>query len=588
MNPKDGHVRVLPVSVANKIAAGEVIERPASVVKELVENAIDAGATDIRIAVAAGGRKLVSVRDDGKGMDREDALMSLERQATSKITDVSDIENIGTLGFRGEAIPSIASVSRFTLTTRTRDNDEGTAVRVDAGVLAEAVPAGCPPGTLVEVKDLFCNVPARLKFMRSQATEEGHIRNVFTQHALAHPEIGFTLVFDGREIYRLAGAASAKERVRELFGRELVEDMLELDGEASGKAPKVSGFIERPNLSTPTRRDQYIFVNSRPASSASIAYAIREAYPGRTSDVRPAAVIFIDLPASEVDVNVHPAKREVRFRNNAAVKAAVAGAIEKALSVRGSAGEPAPAAADAATTDVFADGPVFRTEPRSDVLRAEPDRAPAPAPVPMEFPVESGSSAVKPWRWFRFLAGTESGYLLIETDAGVVTVNPHAAHERIAFERLMQSAEGAGNASQTLLIPETVELPPVDFARIRASIDEIRSMGFALEEFGRDTFKIDAVPQIIGSSRPGPVIATIARDLSEIGARRGSMRWKEELIARSIARSFAGSDVRLDEKSAVRLMEELASCRMPYVTPRGKPVMIFTSTRELERKFNPG
>jgi DNA mismatch repair protein MutL len=204
----------------------------------------------------------------------------------------------------------------------------------------------------------------------------------------------------------------------------------------------------------------------------------------------------------------------------------------------------------------------------------------------MEFAIDPESDASRPWRWFRFLAETGSGYLLIETDAGVVTINPHAAHERIAFERLMKDAGDAGAASQALLIPETVKLPPVDFARIIASLDEIKAMGFAIEEFGRDTVKIDAVPQILGRARPGAVIATIARDLSEIGPRRGALRWKEELIAKSIARSFAGYDAHFDENSAVKLVEELASCRMPYVSPRGKPVMIFTSTRELDRKFN--
>ena len=223
MNGRDGHIRVLPLHVANKIAAGEVVERPASVVKELVENAIDAGAANIRISIVQGGRKLVAVQDDGSGMTKTDALLSLERQATSKILDVDDIEKIDTLGFRGEAIPSIASVSRFAITTRRRDSDEGTLVKVDAGTLAETGSAGCPPGTLVEVKDLFCNVPARRKFLRAAATEEGHIKTIFTVHALSRPGIGFTLNVDGRELYRLAPAANAAERILELFGRSFTE-----------------------------------------------------------------------------------------------------------------------------------------------------------------------------------------------------------------------------------------------------------------------------------------------------------------------------------------------------------------------------
>ena len=269
---RDGHVRVLPLHVANKIAAGEVVERPASVVKELVENSIDAGAKSIRIAISQGGRKLVSVQDDGCGMTRDDAVLSLERQATSKILDAEDIERIDTLGFRGEAIPSIASVSRFTLTTRRRDSDEGTMLQVNAGTLAEVRPAGSPPGTLVEVRDLFCNIPARRKFLRSYATEESHVRQIYTVHALAHPEIAFSLTVDGREAGRLPPAANTADRVRDLFGHEFTESMLpipEPPGEETGRggAVRVSGFVERPNLACPTRREQYGFVNGRPASA---------------------------------------------------------------------------------------------------------------------------------------------------------------------------------------------------------------------------------------------------------------------------------------------------------------------------------
>ena len=614
MTPRDGHVRVLPLHVANKIAAGEVVERPASVVKELVENAIDAGAKNIRISVTQGGRKLVSVQDDGCGMTKDDAVLSLERQATSKILDVDDIEEIDTLGFRGEAIPSIASVSRFTITTRRHDSDEGTLVAVNAGELAEVRAAGCPPGTLVEVRDLFCNVPARRKFLRSFATEESHVKSVFTIHALAHPAIGFSLVVDGRELYRLAPAAALADRVHDIFGPDFAADLIPLAAPSPSAAVRVSGYVERPNLSTPTRRDQYVFVNGRPATSPSIAYAVREAYPRRQGDARPALILFLDLPPNQVDVNVHPTKREVRFRDNVAVKRAVSDAIERALGLRATsdvmtseAGAPsiapvAPAAAVDAplphcvtTSDTATrDSGLSQVTPVASPALSSPmtpvasrPLAPAPAPVEIELPIAADGADAKPWKWFKFLANTASGYLLIETDTGVVTINPHAARERIAYERLFsRSAEGRDSSalSQQLLIPETVHLPPVDSARISAALADIQSMGFKVEEFGRDTFKIDAVPQLIGSLSPADVLATVARDLAEGGARRGA-RWREELIAKSIARSFAGMSLALDESGATRLVEELAACRMPYVCPRGKPIMIFTSTRELDRKF---
>ena len=614
MTARDGHVRVLPLHVANKIAAGEVVERPASVVKELVENSIDAGAANIRVAITQGGRKLVSVQDDGCGMSRDDAVLSLERQATSKILDVGDIEEIDTLGFRGEAIPSIASVSRFSITTRRHDSDEGTLVVVNAGSLAEVSAAGCPPGTLVEVRDLFCNVPARRKFLRSFPTEEGHVKNVFTVHALAHPAIGFTLTVDGREIYRLAPAATLADRLLDVFGPDFTEKLLPLGTDPRKTAVRVTGYIERPNLSSPTRREQYVFVNGRPASAPSIAYAVREAYPRHQGDAKPALFLFIDLPPSQVDVNVHPTKREVRFRDNVAVKRAICDAIEHAINIpRPVEPQPfnaqptiaeihQPTAEHAATVDVRQptagiDNRQTETEsgnkqpsvgmlpPHSNFQPStfQPS-TPKPAPVEVELPIAADGTTARPWKWFKFLAATASGYLLVETDAGLVTINPHAARERIAFEQLL-SRSGQGEAlSQQLLIPETIHLSPVDAARITAALGDIEPMGFRIEPFGRDTFKIDAVPQIIGSLSPAAVVSTIARDLSEGGARRGE-RWREDLVAKSVARSFAGMSLALDETGATRLVEELASCRMPYVSPGGKPTMIFTSTNELDRKF---
>ena len=623
---RDGHVRVLPLHVANKIAAGEVIERPASVVKELVENALDAGSTRIAISVTQGGRKLVAVQDDGCGMTKDDALLSLERQATSKIRDVDDIERIDTLGFRGEAIPSIASVSRFSLTTRRADSDEGTFLQVNAGTLAEVRAAGCPPGTRVEVRDLFCNVPARRKFLRAYATEENHVKTVFTTHALAHPGVGFSLTIDGRELYRLAPAATVRERVRDLFGDDFLAQMLTLGAAdaATAEPPpvrattvRVSGLLERPNLSAPTRRDQYVFVNGRPATAASVAYALREAYPRRAGEARPAAILFIDVPPGQVAVNVHPTKREVRFRDSLAVKRAIEDAVAAALG--GGGGE---ATVGAAAAPLAPDTPLTRTdtpltretgatrETRGEIPPSSPSSplaasglsrpsgpsspfaAPLPAPAPVQneisFAVEPDSPRSKPWQWFRFLAQAASGYLLIETDAGIVTINPQAARERIAYERLLaaSSATAAARPAQALLIPETVKLNPVDAARIAASLETIARMGFQVEPFGTDTFKIDAVPQLLGALDPATVLATIARDLAEGGSRRSGERWRDERIAKSIAKSFAGASPALTKEGAESLVEELCACRMPYVCPRGKPVMIFTSTRELNRKFD--
>lgn len=586
----DGTIRVLPLHVANKIAAGEVVERPASVVKELVENAIDAGATNIRITIEKGGAKLVSVQDDGSGMTRENALLSLERQATSKIRDVDDIEHIATLGFRGEAIPSIASVSRFSITTRRHDTDEGTFIQVDAGTLSDVRAAGCPPGTRIDVRDLFCNVPARRKFLRAQATEERHVKHVFTVHALAHPEIAFTLIVDGRETYRLARANDLTSRVRDLFGEAFMEAVSPLPTPVANAIVRVTGYVEKPNLSTPTRREPFVFVNRRPASAAAVAYALREAYPRREADVRPSVLLFLDMDPSLVDVNVHPTKREVRFRNNAAVKDALVTAIRATFC-------PVPTIErrdDAATAAPLATTDRDDTRAREDVPR---DRAfespslartfeplPSPSPVQTEISFSSDGVRAKPWKSFKTLAMTASGYLIVETDSGLVTINPVAACERIAYEKLMDGA--VETLSQPLLIPDVAQLPPADFARLVGALDVLQKMGFQLEAFGTDTFKVDAVPALIGEMKAATILATIAHDLGEGGARAQGTRWREELVAKSVAREVAGTKRTLTDEGAKRLVESLATTRMPYVTPRGKPVMIFTSTRELDRRFD--
>ena len=597
--PPDGHIRLLPNHVANKIAAGEVVERPASVLKELLENALDAGATRIDVNVTAGGRTLVSVRDNGCGMNREDALLSLERHATSKIRDVDDIERIATLGFRGEAIPSIASVSRFTLTTRRADAEEGTRIVVNAGTLAEVKTCGAPPGTCIEVRDLFCNVPARRKFLRAFVTEEGHVRATFTVHALAHPDVGFSLSLDGREVYRLPPGATLEERIRALFGAPFAESLVPVTSDVG--SVHVHGYAERPGHDANLRRDQFVFVNGRPATAASITYALREAYPRQRAEARPAVVLFIDLPPEQVDVNVHPSKREVRFRRCADVRDALLAAFAPQRAERE---EPAPPATPAPESPAAAPQPFvapfqpalptsggtsfsssaspLSTHPNPAVaLKRDPPALDSSAGSPREEPPLQ--TATGPWRWFKFLAQTGSGWVLLETDAGLVTLNPRAARERIAYERIINAHEAL---TQPLLIPETVTLPPSESARIRSFLAELQSIGFAVEEFGRDTWKVDAVPALLAGCDVPALLASIASDIAEAGSARGGARWRDELVARSVARSYSRARLQLTPEAATQLVEELARTRMPYVCPRGRPIMVFTSNAELLRKFD--
>ena len=609
---KDGHIRLLPIHVANKIAAGEVVERPASVVKELMENAIDAGATRVDVTVTAGGRKLIEVRDNGCGMGRDDALLSIERQATSKIRDVDDIERIDTLGFRGEALPSIASVSRFTLKTRRAADDAGTELVVVGGSLHDVREAGVPVGTTLAVRDLFFNVPARRKFLRAFQTEQAHIRSVFTLHALAHPEIGMSLTADGRELARLPPGATLEERARDLFGADFCAGLRPIERTLGDL--RVYGFAGLPTQTRNDRSEQYVFINRRPATAPVIAYALREAYPPLEGDRKPIVLLFIEMPPGGVDVNVHPTKREVRFHKPVEVREALISALTDALGIaRKRRNDGGAIIAPAADTREEARGEQAVVSLRTLVpeAAAQPFAYPAPAPLPppaalrpsVPAPAPSAPPAASlppsgqglplfadpqersPWRWCRVLGQVGGRYLLLETDGGTVTVDPRAARERVLYERLMDSARRGETLSQRLLLPETVQLAPADAARLRKHLPVVQAMGFGVEEFGNDHFIVEALPDALAAVSCRELLGNIAHDLENAGTRRGVEKWREELVAKAACRAAAGSGEPLTEDAAEKLVRDLAATRMPYTCPRGRPTMIFTSYRELERKF---
>lgn len=614
---KDGHIRLLPIHVANKIAAGEVVERPASVVKELMENAIDSGATRIDVTVTAGGRKLIEVRDNGCGMGRDDALLSIERQATSKIRDVDDIERIDTLGFRGEALPSIASVSRFTLKTRRAADEAGTELVVVGGSLHDVREAGVPVGTTLDVRDLFFNVPARRKFLRAFQTEQAHIRSVFTLHALAHPEIGMSLTADGRELARLPPGATLEERTRDLFGADFCAGLMPVDRTLGDI--RVYGFAGLPNQTRNDRSEQYVFINRRPATAPVIAYALREAYPPLEGDRKPIVLLFIEMPPDRVDVNVHPTKREVRFHKPVDVREALIGAVTDAIGITRRRRDDG-FANSAPDRDVRSGARVAQTAHSTpDVsLRtlvpeaaAQPFAYPAPVPLPQAdaprpsvspfpapmrpastlppvgqgLPLFADPQAGSPWRWCRVLGHVGGRYLLLETDGGMVTVDPRAARERVLYERLMDNARCGESLSQRLLLPETVQLAPPDAARLRKHLTVVQAMGFGVEEFGSDHFIVESLPDALVAISCRELLGNIAHDLENAGTRRGAEKWREALIAKAVCRAVTGSGEPLTEDAAERLVHDLAATRMPYTCPRGRPTMIFTSYRELERKF---
>ena len=615
---RDGHIRILPIHVANKIAAGEVVERPASVVKELLENAIDAGATRIDVTVTAGGRNLVEVRDNGCGMTRDDALLSLERQATSKIRDVDDIERIDTLGFRGEAVPSIASVSRFILKTRRAADESGTELTVIGGSIQEVREAGLPPGTTIEVRDLFFNVPARRKFLRAYQTEQAHIRTIFTIHALAHPNIGMSLTSDGREVTRLPPGATLEERVRDLFGPDFCADLRAVNGTSFGI--RVHGFVSLPHQLRNDRSEQYIFINGRPATAPVIAYALKEAYPPLAAERKPIVLLFIEMAPEGVDVNVHPTKREVRFHKPAEVREAIIRAIRSALqgvessrptselaptqtpetsssSVLTTASPEQASQAPAPLTPLpptssFAYPVRLPNVPVGTGLPLFPSRAtatnasPTDESLPSSFPSYQPTEPSAPWQWCHVLGLLESGYALLETEEGFVTLDPKAVRERVLFEQLMANHEKDDTYSQRLLLPETVQLPPADAARLTKHLSVLQEMGFAVDLFGdSDHFVIESLPSILGDISCRELLANIAHDLESAGVRRGTDKWREEIIAKAACRVMVGQTRTPTIPELEKLVAALVKTRMPYTCPRGRPTMIFTSYRELDRKF---
>ncbi|MBP7829221.1 MAG: DNA mismatch repair endonuclease MutL [Kiritimatiellae bacterium] len=586
--PGPSPIRLLSDAVINKIAAGEVVDRPASVLKELLENALDAGATRITVEIVAGGRKLIAVSDDGSGMDRDDALLSIERHATSKIRDVDDIEDVATLGFRGEALAAIAAVSQFTLTTRTAAMEGGTEITVAGGKIQDVRDAGGPAGTSIRVRNLFFNVPARRKFLRSEPTELSHVRQTFLVYALAHPGAGLILRVDEREVWRLAAGATLEQRLLELFGAEQVGLLRPVDFRAGEL--RLHGYAGLPSLSRGDRSDQYFFINGRPAGAPLLHFALSEAYHTLLPRGRyPVLYLFLELPPGQVDVNVHPAKKEVRFRNPGAVRDAVIEGLRRALgtapaAAAGIPGAPAPSAAPAPESWIPA---LDRERPPAFAYPRLPMIPSGPPPAPAQ-PADAGpaqAAAAGPWAWCRVVGQVGGLYVVLETPDGVVLMDPHAAHERVLFERFMKEVTGHRVNSQGLLAPETVALLPADARRVREQLDLLRDMGFGLSEFGADTFLVDALPVCLGNVSAAALLAEVANTLERAGARGGTERWAEEAVAQAACKTAVKARDRLEPEEIEELVRALAATSMPYTCPHGRPTVIFMSFGELHRKF---
>lgn len=570
-------IHVLPPEVASQIAAGEVVERPSSVVKELVENSIDAGARDVRIEVRRGGKTFIRVTDDGSGIPAAEVELAFHRHATSKLTTAEDLERIATLGFRGEALASIAAVSRVTMVTRAVGEEVGTLIRLEGGQVVDRRSSGRPPGTTVTVEDLFFNVPARRKFLRSDLTERRHIDAWLTRYALAYPHLRFTVVHDGRETFRSPGNGRVREALVAVFGPEVGGALLEIPEEAvpDGRV-RVSGFVGPPSIHRANRGQITLFVNGRWVQDARLTYAVVQAYHTLLPTGRyPVAVVSVDLPPEAVDVNVHPAKVEVRFRDADGVFRAVQRAVRR--TVMG--GAPVPSASPSTParwaerdrpTVVHRLIEVPQTEPAA--VHLQPPLGPSPGP-----------GGLPPLRVIGQVGAT---YIVAEGPDGLYLIDQHAAHERVLYEEMMARREERV-PSQRLLEPAMVEVGPEVAPLVEARLETLARLGLEVEPFGGSHFLVRSLPAVLAHARPADVLLEVAEALGK--ARSPVEREVEEAIIRGVCkRAAVKAGQVLTREEMEGLIRSLERCSSPRTCPHGRPTMIRITVERLAREFGRG
>lgn len=572
-------IRILPDILASQVAAGEVVERPASAVKELVENSLDAGAGEVLVEIRRGGAALLRVIDDGSGMSHDDALLSLERHATSKLAEAADLASIRTLGFRGEAVPSIASVSRFRLSTREPRAVAGTEISVEGGVIRDVRDSGCAPGTMVEVRDLFFNVPARRKFLRAETTEAAHIEHQLRLHALAAPSVRFRFRRDDREVFDLPGGMSRLDRVRWMLGTDLGRELIGLPS-SRGRGLEVEGFVLPARHARKGRRHQCVFLNGRPVEDSAISRGLAEGFRGAVSEgLHPAAWLWIELDPALVDVNVHPAKREIRLHRPHELRDAIIDAVREGIAADERKRVPVVAVAERPAAVPPSPGPAG--------LRVAPDPPdhswPAPRPVQRELelpPPGPGNPASEPGPGFRQIGSLLGRFALMESSDGLVLLDPRAARERILYERWLA---GTGEVeSQALLVPVLLEPGPREAEVALRHREEFLKAGIELEDFGNGTLRIGSLPEFLLVSDPEAFLSGLIDGLME-GQSPGT-RLAYEQLAKLLARRAALAEAPRPEE-APRLLEALFRCELPYCAPDGRPTLSEFSLRELERRF---
>lgn len=604
-------IQILPDILANKIAAGEVVERPSSVVKELLENSLDACSTRVRVEVEAGGKQLIRILDDGEGMAREDALLAFERHATSKLRDIDELERISTLGFRGEALPSIASVSRVTLKTRTEAELEGTQVEIEGGHVLKVGDLAWPGGTELEIRDLFFNVPARRKFLKSDSTENFHISNLVTHYALANPRVSFTLCSNGREVISTTQVESLRDRAYQLFGADFIDNLVEIEESA---VISVRGFISKPDEQRASRDSQYLFVNGRFVRDRVIARAISEAYKNvLPSGAYPSVMLMLTVPSEEVDVNVHPAKTEVRFQRPYAVHEAVYNAIRAAL----------------ATARPFASFPVEKTvvpapikessvslpETRfnetlpqafetvrppalpdvEDPFDTIPNPAP-PAPVPVQqnlsfvtqpscsslnidYRIDDQLGKIQP------LGQLRESFIVAIDSQGLLLIDQHVAHERVLFEQQLERIKARELELQQYLIPETLDLTPAQATAFELIESELAANGIQTMRLSGRTIAIQAAPSALSTSDAKRLVLSLIA-IAEREKQTLSLEDFQREIAASLACHAAIKiNTPLTKEKMEWLIDALMATECPTNCPHGRPIILRFTMRDIERGF---
>ena len=596
-------IQILPENLANQIAAGEVVERPASVVKELIENSLDASASEVFVEIEKGGKTLIKVTDNGYGMKKDDAFLCLERHATSKVSNAEDLFALHTMGFRGEALPAIASVTRLRLTTRSVDDETGWQIYAEGGTIRQADAIGVAPGTVVEIRNLFFNTPGRRKFLRKDETEFGHIADVVSRLALSRPDIHFRLLHNGRNVLEAYRHNRLEERAAAMLGRNVAADLLTVEAD-SGNGEMLIGLLGTPGISRSSTNNIYTYINGRFVRDRVVQHAILEAYRSLLEKRRyPIAVLFIDMPPESVDVNVHPTKHEVRFRNQQQVHDFIVTSLRDRLQQVSfeparvsSAFQPSPFSPPPVTSDPQTPEQRVYRERVQESLAAFNDKV---ASVPTIAAISTVKGEIDGWssgrqetqylpEGWRLIGQYLNSYLLCQADDELVLIDQHAAHERIGFERLRKQLASDGIESQALLFPMVLELEHREAAVLAEHLDDFARFGFEVEAFGGRSFTVKSVPALVADVDVERLVRDLAAELNEIGRAAQLDDEIERVLAVLACHSMVRANQALSQSEMQQLLHDLAAIEFGSCCPHGRPIMHRLSKREVEKLFHRG